>query len=648
MCGLAGILSRVPLPEGDSLMRKMISTLNHRGPDQDGVFVDEKNKVALGHKRLSIIDLTHGRQPMTDAEGRFTLVFNGEIYNHNELRAELLAKGHPIKSRSDTETLLYGCKEFGVNGCSRKLRGMFAFAVHDKTDGSLHLVRDRLGIKPLYYGMAHQTVVFASECKAILAYPGFSREPDYEAISDYFSFLYIPSPKTVYKQIRKLPAGHWMRIDADGSFRIQEYWDLAFPDRTEYGHEISREKAEEDLLNSMEESIKSHMESDVPLGAFLSGGVDSSAVVALMAKNSTSPILTNTVGFDRKGYDETPYARETAGFFKTRHHEHTVTPDAVGIMKKLAWHFDEPFADSSMIPTFYVCEMARRNVTVALSGDGGDESFAGYRRYSFDQFENKLRNKIPASVRRPLFGMLGAVYPKADWLPRPLRAKTLLRSLSLSPMEGYFMTMSHFLPAMKAKLFSPDLQDKLGGYNSLSVFESHWNKCPTQDPLSKVQYLDFKTYLVDDILTKVDRASMAVSLEVRVPLLDHKFVELAARFPSDWKLQGGRGKVILKDALRKVIPAAIFTRPKTGFSIPVKEWFRKEWAGQNDPAGGDTKINPLEAAGLFRTGWFNRSYVESLWREHQSGLRDHSYPLFALLSFALWHERFLGASADIP
>lgn len=640
MCGIVGFLSPDKVPDGQAVLAGMNQTQHHRGPDQDGLFVDARGRVGLGHKRLSIIDLAHGRQPMQDPGGRFTLVFNGEIYNHNELRAELLQKGHPIKTRSDTETLLFAVREWGVEEACRRLRGMFAFAVHDAADGSLSLGRDRLGIKPLYYGRKGRDVLFASECKAILAYPGFDRSMDPEAISDYFSFLYVPAPKSAFKHIRKLPAGHWMRVSADGEVRIGRYWDLEFPEPAPYGP-ADMEKAEGALLNELDEAITSHMESDVPLGAFLSGGVDSSAVVAVMSRHSKQAIKTQTIGFPHPRYDETAQARETSRHFKTDHAEFMVEPDAVKDFQRLSWHYDEPFADASMVPTYYVCAMSRRKVTVALSGDGGDESFAGYRRYYFDFLENRLRGAIPGAVRKPFFGALARAYPKADWLPRPLRAKTLLRNLSLSPLEGYFITMSHFLPDMKARLLSDDFQKTLGGYDSITVFEDHWNRCPAKHALSRVQYLDFKTYLVDDILTKVDRASMAVSLEVRVPLLDHRFVEFAATLPPEWKLSGKTGKFILKKALRRILPAEIFERPKSGFNVPIGEWFRgplREFAGEL----------LLGRDGLPATGIFREGAVESLWRAHQSGLSDHTYPLFALLSFAMWHGHFQKSAAGGP
>jgi asparagine synthase (glutamine-hydrolysing) len=632
MCGLTGLIGPHSIPNLAPLIERMNQALHHRGPDQNGIFVHPSGKAALAHKRLSVVDLIHGRQPMTDADGVLTLVFNGEIYNHHELKAELLAKGHPIRTRSDTETLLYAYKEWGAD-CLPRLRGMFAFAVFDHRDGSIFLTRDRLGIKPMYYGFHEGNLLFASECKAILEFPGFPRDMDLQALSDYFSLMYVPAPKSIYQRIRKLPAGHWLKAAPGGDPVIRPYWDLEFTDDSEDGNGKDFDRAREELLATLEDAVKSHMESDVPLGAFLSGGVDSAAVVALMARNSGQPILTNTIGFSHKSFDETAYAAETAAAFKTVHQAFEVEPNAIASMEKLAWHYDEPFADSSMIPTHYVCEMARKRVTVALSGDGGDENFAGYRRYLFDRFENRVRAGIPSALRAPVFGTLGALYPKADWLPQVFRAKTTFQNLARSPVEGYFRSLTHVHPEMKARLFSADLKRSLGGYDSLSVFEEHWKRCRSKDPLSRVQYLDFKTYLADDILVKVDRASMAHSLEVRVPVLDHKVVELAARMPSGWKLDGKTSKHIFKQALKPILPASVFTRKKSGFSIPIAHWFRtdmKEFAhARLFGKGGASSLGLFEDAGLKR-----------LWDEHQSGARNNAFPLFSILSFSLWHGKF--------
>jgi asparagine synthase (glutamine-hydrolysing) len=362
--------------------------------------------------------------------------------------------------------------------------------------------------------------------------------------------------------------------------------------------------------------------------------VDSTGVVALMARHSKSPVLTNTIGFGRKGYDETDAARESSLAFGTDHAELQVRPDAVEALRKLAWYYDEPFADSSMVPTYYVCQMARRRVVVALSGDGGDESFAGYRRYYFDRLENRVRAAVPGWIRRPAFGLLAAAYPQADWMPQRLRAKTLLRNLSFDAVKGYFTSMSHFQPAMKRALLSPDLLAALGDYDSLSVFREHWDNSGSADPLSRIQYLDVKTYLVDDILTKVDRASMAVSMEVRVPLIDKDFMQMAASLPPGWKLRGRTSKYVLKRALAKVVPPSVFTRPKSGFSMPLKDWLRGDLKGMaQDLLFSD--------GGIGSSGLFRRPYLERLWKEHASGFKDHSFPLFSLLSFGLWHDRFM-------
>jgi asparagine synthase (glutamine-hydrolysing) len=633
MCGLVGIVSSRPIPGLESIIARMNDSQHHRGPDQTGLFAHPSEKFALAHKRLSIIDVTHGRQPMTDADGRYTLVFNGEIYNHQSLKDELKAKGHPIATRSDTETLLYAFKEWGT-GCLSRLRGMFAFAVYDHREGCVYLARDRLGIKPMYYGFSGGAALFASECKAILAFPGFDRSLDPQAMSDFFSFMYVPAPKSIYKGIRKLPAGHWVKLVPGQDAQPKEYWDLEFSARGEYRSEKDLGRGIEDLLGALDEAVASHMESDVPLGAFLSGGVDSAAVVALMAKRSARKVITNTIGFSHRAYDESAQARSTAEHFGTDHHDFTVEPDAAAILDKLSWYYDEPFADPSMIPTYYVCEMARKTVTVALSGDGGDENFAGYRRHYFDSLENRIRGLLPAGLRQSAFGFLGAIYPKADRLPRMFRAKTLLRNLSYPPVKAYFTSLTHIHPDMKAGLFGGDLKRQLAGYDSLSVFEAHWRKCAGWDPLSRIQYLDFKTYLVDDILTKVDRASMANSLEVRVPILDHKVVELAASMPPGWKLRGKTGKFVFKEALRPVLPAEIFSRPKSGFSVPIEPWLRKELSGYaSDLLFGKD--------GVASSGMFEKAYVERIWKEHQSGARNRSWPIFALLSFSIWHRRFI-------
>ncbi len=631
MCGIAGILSNRPREDFGNHMESMNQAIHHRGPDEDGIYHSENYKIWLSHKRLSIIDLASGQQPMISPDGQYSIVFNGEIYNHGEIRKELENLGYSFNTHSDTEVLLKSYSHWKED-CLQRLRGMFAFCVYNNEDGSLFLARDRLGIKPLYYGKWDNSFIFASECKAILKYPGFPRDINYQAMSDYFSLMYIPAPKSIYQNIRKLRAGHWLKVNSKGELKEKAYWDISFEVDNEYNNENAFEKAQEDLLIELENSIKLRMISDVPIGSFLSGGVDSSAVVALMSKNSESAVNTHTIGFDVNGYGEQNEARKTADFFKTNHFEKSITPEAAQALNELSWYFDEPFADSSMIPTYYVCKAAREKVTVALSGDGGDENFAGYRRYYFDNMEQNLRQSLPKFSRDYLIKPFANIYPKADWLPQPLRAKTMLTNLSVNHVEGYFRSMSHFLPEMKQELFSTEMAGKLNGYNSLNVFEEHYNHCDSRDGMSKIQYLDMKTYLVDDILTKVDRASMAVSLEVRVPILDHKFMELAAKFPSHWKLKGKESKYIFKKSLQKILPEEIFSRPKTGFSIPLKEWLRKDLKNFCEEHIGENSV-------LSQSPLFNSSYISKLIKEHNSGIRDHSYPIFALISFSLWSKQ---------
>lgn len=624
MCGICGIVSPgtpVALPT----LHDMTDTMVHRGPDEEGHFVD--NNVGLGHRRLSIIDRSSGQQPMHSADKDLVVVFNGEIYNYQGLRKELKEKGHSFATNSDTETILAAYQEYGQD-CVEKFRGMFVFAVYRKSDKSLFIARDRLGIKPLYYSFENGTLVFGSEIKALLASNLVDKQLDYSALSDYFTYLYIPAPKSIFKNIRKLEAGHTLFFK-DHKISIRQYWNLKFrPDTTK-----TEDEWVEELNAIIRESVDMRMISEVPLGAFLSGGIDSSLVVATMAGLSQTPVKTNSIGFNEAAFNELPYARETAALLGTAHAEQTVNVTDVSVLDTLAWLYDEPFADSSMLPTYFVSKMTRENVTVAQSGDGGDENFAGYRRYAFDAFENRVRDRIPSIVRRTVFGLFGALYPKGDYLPQVLRGKTLLTNLAKSPAEGYFTTMSHFLPPMKRQLFSSSTQKELAGYNPYSVFQRHYANADCDDLLSRIQYTDIKTYLVDDILTKVDRASMGVSLEVRVPLLDHVFMECAARIPSDLKLKGTAGKYILKKTAVSVLPSQIFDRKKAGFSIPLDDWFRgglKDMFTQ-EVLAGDSRVY----------SFCERKTVESMWQRHLSRSSNYGTHLWALLMFEKWARKFL-------
>jgi asparagine synthase (glutamine-hydrolysing) len=451
----------------------------------------------------------------------------------------------------------------------------------------------------------------------------FSSEVDLEALSDYFSFLYVPAPKTIYRSVRKLRAAHYLVADRNG-IREVPYWDLKFGDP----HQHSESEWCERLLEEYKDSVKVRLVSDVPLGAFLSGGVDSSSVVALM-NQFQPPVTTCSIGFTEESYNEAAEAKEFAGALQANHHEQIVTPEAVDIVKKLAWHYDEPFADSSAVPTYYVSKIARQHVTVALSGDGGDENFAGYRRYKFDVRENRMRSLLPNPLRQALFGPLARFYPKADWAPRVFRAKTTFQSLVRSPLEGYFNTMSSCPPEMKSMLLGADVLRKLNGYDSIDVLRYHYDRADTTDPLSRIQYVDIKTYLVDDILVKVDRASMANSLEVRCPLLDHQLMELIAQIPSNLKLRGGIGKYIFKKSLQPVLPESILTRRKWGFGMPLAAWFRKE-------------LKDYSYETLFRAQdeYLNYPFVARCWKEHQRGQRDWSALLWTVLMFKSWQGVF--------
>jgi asparagine synthase (glutamine-hydrolysing) len=630
MCGIAGIVTSGRLGEGDSeLLKRMTRALVHRGPDGEGFYLDEQ--AALGHRRLSIIDLDSGKQPMCNEDESVWVVFNGEIYNYLDLRKDLIARGHKFKTESDTEVIVHLYEEVGEK-FSESLRGMFAIALWDKKRRRLVLSRDRIGKKPLYYAFVRSAVYFASEMKSLLHIPGLRRDIDDQAVSDYFSLLYVPAPKSIFKSVRKVKPAHYLVFD-DRGIRETCYWDLTFA-----AEEKSEEVWCEDFLGAYEEAVRLRLRSDVPLGAFLSGGVDSSSVVALMTRINGQRVTTCSVGFDEKAFDESAAAAGFAASLGADHHEERVRADALAVLGKLVWHYDEPFADSSAVPTYYVSQAARRHVTVALSGDGGDENFAGYRRYFHDCLEQRARSFLPTGFRRPVFGALGRWYPKLDWAPRFLRGQATFRALSYGSVEGYFYSVSAVKPDLKRAILGGDFQRSLGGYDPLATFDEIYHRQESADHLSRLQYLDMKTYLVDDILVKVDRASMANSLEVRSPLLDHVLMELIARMPSSLKLKGGTGKYIFKKSLESVLPQEILTRPKQGFAVPLAQWFR----GDLRQAAGDVLLRPDPMGILDSKG------IEMLWSKHQSGLRDFSTPLWTLFMFRLWQDSYLKSDGAAP
>ncbi len=534
MCGFVGIFETRETREIDAaLLARMNDTLVHRGPDDSGYHIGPG--IGLGHRRLSIIDLSGGRQPMFNEDNSVAVVYNGEIYNFQEITKELREAGHRFRTSCDTEVIVHAWEEWGED-CVQRFRGMFAFGLWDQNQETLFLARDRLGIKPLYYSvLGDGTVLFGSELKALLLHPALPREIDPRAVEDYFAYGYVPDPKTIYCHVAKLAPAHCLTISRQRpSPHPRPYWDLSFEPR----EGLVESEACEELVDRLREAVKIRMIADVPLGAFLSGGVDSSSVVAMMAGLSENPINSFSIGFDREDHDESAFAAQVAARHKTRHRTRKVDVDDFGLIDRLAGIFDEPFADSSAIPTFRLSATTREHVTVALSGDGGDEVLAGYRRHLWHHFEEKIRARIPQRIRGPVFGLLGTLYPKMDWGPQPLRAKSTLQALAQDSAMGYFHSVSMTTDQLRQSLYSRSLRQDLQGYHASEVLREQMEKATAEDPLGRIQYVDLKTYLPGDILTKVDRASMANSLEVRVPILVHQVVVWAARFPAQLYLNG--------------------------------------------------------------------------------------------------------------
>jgi len=622
MCGIVAIFDTRGRREIDRrLLQAMNDAIAHRGPDGEGFH--HGPGIGLGQRRLAIIDLSGGRQPMYNEDGTVGAVFNGEIYNFQEVRAELARHGHTFKTSSDTEVIVHGWEQWGAEVVDR-LNGMFAIVLWDAARETLFVARDRLGKKPLYWTVLDDgLMLMASELKSILLHPNAPRRIDPTAVEEFFAYGYVPDPKTIYVGIHKLPAAHrmvWRRGDPQP--RPEAYWDVSF--RRTTGADEGELAAE--LIERLRQATKYRLISDVPLGAFLSGGVDSSGIVAMMAGLSDDPVRTFSIGFREKAYDESAYARQLAERYRTRHTERVVDPEAFDLIDRLVHMFDEPFADSSALPTYRVSALAREQVTVALSGDAGDELFAGYRRYRWHAAEERVRAMLPQAVRGPLFGALGALYPKFDWLPRPLRAKTTLQELALDSVAGFFLSVSRVNDGLRQRLFSPRLKRDLGGYHAIAVLAGYMDAADTEDPLARVQYADLKTWLTGDILVKVDRTSMAASLETRAPMLDYNFVEWAATLPAAMKLRNGNGKHLLKKALEPHVPHDLLYRPKQGFSIPLTAWFRGPLRTRLETA---VLGQPMADSGLFDMG-----QLESVMQEHQSGLRDHEQTLWSLMMFA--------------
>jgi len=620
MCGIAGIVSLEGKPVFEQELRNMCSAIAHRGPDDEGFYF--QTGVGLGMRRLSIIDLDSGRQPVSNEDGTVWVVFNGEIYNFQELRQQLKGRGHVFSTHGDTETIVHLYEEYG-NHCVDHLRGMFAFALWDERHKRLLVARDRLGIKPLYYAEIGGRILFASELKSILQLPEVGRSFNWSAVSHLFSFLSTPPTEAIVDGVHKLEPGHLLTASPGGTPVIERYWELSF--EPDYGKE--EDYFVEHVRGLLEESVRLHMVSDVPLGAFLSGGIDSSSIVATAARLTDAPLKTFSIGFSEPDYNELEYARVVATRFRTEHHELTLGPDSLDRLEDLAWHLDEPFGDSSAIPTFMVSKLAAQSVKVVLSGDGGDELFAGYDKYLVEKRERGY-TPLPALIRTVL-GSIGRTMPDG------MRGRNLLRHMSLAGAERYLDACTLFRRDDMKKLFRPDVFELLAPYEPwrakaayMESGERHW--------LSNLQGLDVNNYLPLDILTKVDRMSMAHSIETRVPLLDHKLVEFAATIPPEMNLRGGTTKYVLKRAMKGILPERIINRPKKGFAVPLGYWFRGKL--------GSYVRDLLLGESARRRGFFNAPYIEDLVAQHERG-RNLDLQLWTLISFELWARVFLDREA---
>jgi asparagine synthase (glutamine-hydrolysing) len=596
----------------------MTDAIAHRGPDGEGFHFAPG--CGLGHRRLAIIDVERGQQPLANEDGSVVVVFNGEIYNFEELRNELRRCGHAFKTRSDTEVIVHGWEEWGSE-CLKRFRGMFAFALYDRNRDLIFLARDRLGKKPLYYGFfGGDRLVFSSELKALLVHPLMRKDLDPEAVDDYFAFGYVPDPETIYKSVRKLPPAHYLEIERGKPPEAPtEYWRLVFDPAP-----VGEDEAAHELIARMDESVRLRLISDVPLGAFLSGGVDSSGIVASMARQTGSPVKTFAIGFGGDGPDELAHAARVAHLYRTSHHDRPVNANPLAAYRTQAKIFDEPFADSSSVPTHQLCKLAREMVTVALSGDGGDELFAGYRRYRWFMNAERLRRHVPQVLRGPAFGLLGNMYPKLDWAPRWLRAKHTLQEIASDSASGYFRTVCRVQNDARRTLYSPSMRRRLGRRPSDRI-AALMREADGRDSIAGALYADIKTYLPGDILAKVDRTSMAASLEVRVPLLDHTLVEWTAKLPSALKLRGGEGKYLLKRALEPYVPRENLYRQKEGFAAPLAAEFRR--------ADRTFIRDTLLGSAMGDSGLFDMDAIDRVAARHAAGAVDHSILLWSLLMF---------------
>lgn len=626
MCGITGFVNKAANRIDRSILEKMNAAITHRGPDDDGFYVNEN--AALGMRRLSIIDVAGGRQPIHNADKTKWIVFNGEIYNYQDLRADLKRRGHKFYTNSDTEAIIHLYDEYGAD-CLEHLRGMFAFAIWDSEDKSLFLARDRIGKKPILY--SHQSngdLIFGSEFQALLQHPAISREVDMEAIDSYLSYLCIPAPQTAFKQIRKLEPGHWL-LWKDGRIETKRYWLPDFSKKIK----ITEEEAIVETTRILRESTKLRMISEVPLGAFLSGGVDSSTIVALMAQESPQPVKTFTIGFQEEDFSELKYAKRVAEHVGAEYNEFIVRPNAMEVIPTLVEHYGEPYADSSAVPTYYVSKETRAHVTVALNGDGGDESFAGYERYAAMRIAEKY-HRLPRVLRKTLFETPVNLLPTSELKrSRSRDAKRFLHAANLPKTERYFRWVSAFNRDLKNELYAKDFAAAVSTQNASEYLDRWFSKANGSGILDATLLTDQMTYLPNDLLVKVDIASMANSLEARSPFLDHKVIEFAASLPESLKMQRFQTKSLLKKVAARLVPKEVVYRRKMGFGVPIAKWFREDMK--------DFVRSVLLSEKSLRRGIIKPELLKRFVNEHTNAERDHSFQLWTLLMLELWFQRFI-------
>jgi asparagine synthase (glutamine-hydrolysing) len=635
MCGIAGFTQFHQSQGTIDTLKLMGERIFHRGPDAGNEYLTEQ--VGLCHRRLAIIDLSDaGVQPMKSADEQVIITFNGEIYNFIELRDELIQQGVEFTTGTDTEVILALYQSVGTK-LLEKINGMFAFAIWDNVKQELFVARDRIGKKPLYYSFFNNDIVFASELKAMLALPSMPKEIRLDAVHDFFAYQYIPDPKTIFQGIHKLEPGHYLLVNKDG-LQNKQYWDISFSKQST----LSERELVDELQQIASQCTAKRMISDVPLGAFLSGGVDSSGIVALMAeqadKTDGEAITTCSIGFDEEKFNETEFAKQVAEQYNTNHHELTVHDNVADSLKHIVSFFDEPFADPSLVPTYFVSKLAREKVTVAIAGDGGDEVFAGYSKYSVDHIENELRNKFPKWLRKKIFPSLAKIAGRVN-LTSFRKANSLLTSLSVEPAMGFYITNSMITNETWLTLVTERAKKALGSYHPSTQTVDKYNQADGQDHLSKILYTDMKTYLPGGILVKVDRMSMANSLEVRAPILDFKLMEFAATVPSKFKFKEGEKKYLLKEAFKKYLPDDILYRKKMGFSVPLASWLRNELKEIVE----DKLIT--NSSGL--TQIFKQTEITKLWCEHIAKNKDHSTVLWSMLMFQMWWDAYMDKTDSV-